>query len=124
MKPAVLENSPATPGTSLPRSALAPLERPLTIDRLARAVGEHALRQAEIDQKMATRLLELRDELSASKGEIRSLHAQVDQLIQGLSQGLALVHSQSAHTTQSVLQASAAALKNQYDPIACPTAKP
>ena len=53
-------------------------ERQTAIDQLARAVGEHALRQAEIDQRMATRLIELRDELSAAKDEIRSLRAQVE----------------------------------------------
>lgn len=113
MKSAVLQNSAVTPVTPLPRSPLASLERPLTVDQLARAVGEHALRQAEIDQKMATRIIELRDELSASKNEIRSLRAQFEQLMQGLSQGLALAHPQSAHTTQSVLQASVAALRNR-----------
>jgi hypothetical protein len=113
MKSAVLQNSPATPVAPLPRSPLAPLERPLTVDQLARAVGEHALRQAEIDQKMATRILELRDELKVSNDAILSLRAQFEQLMQGLSQGLALAHSQSAHTTKSVLQASAAALRNR-----------
>ncbi|HEY2819786.1 MAG TPA: hypothetical protein VGJ06_01990 [Candidatus Acidoferrum sp.] len=90
-----------------------PTERQTAIDQLARAVGEHALRQAEIDQKMATRIIELRDELSTAKDEIRSLRAQVDQLIQGLSQGLALARSQSTHATQSALQASVASLRNR-----------
>ena len=108
-----LPNSPAAPAMSLPRAPLAPLERPLTVDQLARAVGEHALRQAEIDQRMATRLIELRDELSAAKDEIRSLRAQVETLIQGLSQGLALAHTQSTRASQAVLQASVAGLRNR-----------
>ncbi|HXM15851.1 MAG TPA: hypothetical protein VN933_11460 [Candidatus Eremiobacteraceae bacterium] len=88
-------------------------EREPAIDQLARAVGEHALRQAEIDQRMATRLIELRDELSATRDEIRSLRGQVETLIQGLSQGLALAHTQSARTTQAALQASVASLRNR-----------
>jgi hypothetical protein len=90
-----------------------PTERQSAIAQLARAVGEHALRQAEIDQRMATRLIELRDELSAAQGEIRSLRAQVDQLIQGLSQGLALAHTQSTRATQAALQASVTSLRNR-----------
>lgn len=90
-----------------------PNDRQTAIDQLARAVGEHALRQAEIDQRIATRLMELRDELSAAKDEIRSLRGQVDQLIQGLSQGLALARSQSTRATQSALQASVASLRNR-----------
>jgi hypothetical protein len=85
----------------------------LAIDQLARAVGEHAMRQVQIDQKMATRILELRDELNAAKDEIRSLHGQVEQLIQGLSQGLLLACSQSARATQNAFQASAASLRNR-----------
>jgi hypothetical protein len=90
-----------------------PSERQLAIDQLASAVGEHALRQAEIDQRMATRLIDLRDELSAAKDEIRSLRAQVEQLIKGLSQGLALAHTQSTRAAQSALQASVAGLRNR-----------
>jgi hypothetical protein len=90
-----------------------PTERQSAIDQLARAVGEHALRQAEIDQRMATRLIELRDELSAAKDEIRSLRGQVETLIQGLSQGLALAHAQSTRSTQAALQASVANLRNR-----------
>lgn len=90
-----------------------PTERQTALDQLARAVGEHALRQAEIDQRMATRIIELRDDLTAAKDEIRSLRAQVDQLTQGLSQGLALARSQSTHATQSALQASVASLRNR-----------
>jgi len=90
-----------------------PTERQSAIDQLARAVGEHALRQAEIDQRMARRLIELRDELSTAKDEIRSLRAQVETLIQGLSQGLALAHTQSARATQAALQASVISLKTR-----------
>jgi DNA-binding ferritin-like protein len=89
------------------------LDRPLGVEQLARAVGEHALRQAEIDQKMVTRILELRDDLSSAKEEIRALRAQVDHLIQGLSEGLAMAHSQSANTTQSAQQASVSSLRNR-----------
>src|SRR5579859_5807687 len=109
MKSAILENPRRSSIPSLPDNPNSN-ERPLSIDQLARAVGEHALRQVQIDQKMATRILELCDELNAAKNEIRSLHARVEQLIQGLSQGLSLARSQSAHVTQQAFQASAASL--------------
>jgi hypothetical protein len=112
MQSTLLENRrPATPAQQVHH--VTPTERQTSIEQLARAVGEHALRQAEIDQRMATRLIELRDELSAAKDEIRSLRAQVETLIQGLSQGLALAHTQSARTTQASLQASVASLRNR-----------
>src|ERR1700744_6259595 len=102
--------------TTMPAQPLphvTPTERQTAIDQPARAGGEPALRQAEIDQRMATRLIELRDELSAAKEEIRSLRAQVETLIQGLSQGLALAHTQSTRASQAVLQASVAGLRNR-----------
>jgi DNA-binding ferritin-like protein len=112
MQTTLLENRrPATPTQQVRH--VTPTERQSAIDKLARAVGEHALRQAEIDQRMATRLIELRDELSTAKDEIRSLHAQVETLIQGLSQGLALAHTQSSRVTQNALQASVASLRNR-----------
>src|SRR5215475_6877360 len=112
MQSTLLSDPRTTAPNQQVRHAAAP-DRQTAIDQLARAVGEHALRQAEIDQRMATRLLELRDELSTAKEEIRSLRAQVDQLIQGLSQGLALARTQSAHTAQSAMQASVANLRNR-----------
>ena len=108
-----------TPNNSRPQTStqqvrhVAAPERQTAIDQLARAVGEHALQQAEIDQRMATRLMELRDELGNAKDEIRSLRAQVEQLIQGISQGLALAHAQSTRDAQTALQASVASLRNR-----------
>lgn len=113
MQTAVLDSSRATSQTPLARHSVVPTERSLTVDQLARAVGEHALRQAEIDQKMARRLLELRDELTASKEEVRLLRSQVDQLIQGLTQGLSLTRQQSASAAQSALQVSLASLRSR-----------
>jgi hypothetical protein len=112
MQSTLLDDPRSTKPTQQVRH-ITPTDRQPAIDQLAQAVGEHALRQVEIDQRMATRIIELRDELSAAKDEIRSLRAQVNQLIQGLSQGLALAHSQSARTTQSALQASVASLRNR-----------
>jgi hypothetical protein len=112
MKSALLENQGPSSIPSLPDNPKSN-EPQLAIDLLARAVGEHALRQVEIDQRMAVRILELRDELSVAKDEIRSLHDKVDQLIQGLSQGLTLARSQSARTTQIAFQSSAASLRNR-----------
>jgi hypothetical protein len=112
MQSTLLDNTrSATPAQQVRH--VTPTERQTPIDQLARAVGEHALRQAEIDQRMATRLIELRDELSAAKDEIRSLRAQVDQLIQGLSQSLALAQTQATRATQAALQASVESLRNR-----------
>jgi len=108
-----LPNSPRSATAIQQVRHVTPTERQSAIDQLARAVGEHALRQAEIDQRMATRLIELRDELSAAKDEIRSLRAQLETLIQGLSQGLTLAHTQSTRATQAALQASVANLRNR-----------
>jgi hypothetical protein len=107
-----LDTPRSTTSTQQVRHVSTP-DRQLAIDQLARAVGEHALRQAEIDQRMAARLIELRDELGAAKDEIRSLRSRVEQLLQGLSQGLALAHAQSARTAQSALQSSVASLRNR-----------
>jgi len=112
MQSTTLNNSHPLASTQQVRHVSAP-DRQLAIDQLAGAVGEHALRQAEIDQRMATRLIELRDELSAAKDEIRSLRAQVEQLIQGISQGLAQAHSQSTRDARTVLQASVERLRNR-----------
>lgn len=112
MASTTLDNSLSTIPPQQVRHVATP-ERQTAVDQLARAVGEHALRQAEIDQRIATRLIELRDELGAAKDEIRSLRGQVEQLIQGLSQGLAFAHAQSARATQSVLQASATNLRSR-----------
>jgi hypothetical protein len=113
MKSAMLDNPRVAEPPPQARHPLTPTDRPLTMDQFARAVGEHALRQAEIDQKMATRIVELRDELSEAKGEIRSLRAQVEQLIQGLSQGLAFAHLQATNATRSALQGSLASLRSR-----------
>lgn len=112
MQSTQLDNPRSAPPTQQVRH-VTPSERQTSIDQLARAVGEHALRQAEIDQRMATRLIELRDELGVAKDEIRSLRAQVDQLIDGISQGLALAKAQSSRATQAALQASVAGLRNR-----------
>jgi DNA-binding ferritin-like protein len=113
MKSALLENLRATAPPPQVQHRGTTLERQLGVDELARAVGEHALRQAEIDQKMATRILDLRDELNSAKSEINSLRSQLNQLIQGLSQGLAIAQQQSATTTKSALQTSLAGLRSR-----------
>jgi hypothetical protein len=66
MQTTMLDNPRSTTSTQ-PVRHVATLDRQTAIDQLARAVGEHALRQAEIDQRMATRLIELRDELSTEE---------------------------------------------------------
>jgi hypothetical protein len=71
----------------------------LALEDLSRAVGEHALLQAEIDHKMATRIVAMGEDLRAAKEDIRSLRGQIEQLIQGLSQGLALAHPETMRAT-------------------------
>ena len=113
MKTGLLETPRAAAPAPQVRHRGTALERQLSIDQLASAVGEHALRQAEIDQKMASRIIELRNELNSAKDEIRSLRAQFDQLIQGISQGLATAQSPSALVTKSALPASLASLRSR-----------
>ena len=113
MQSALLENPNSPRSTSQVQTGNAPTRCQLAIDQLASAVGEHALRQAEIDRKMATRIVELRDDFSAAKDEIRALRSQVDQLLQALSQGIALARQQSANATKSAFQASAASLRSR-----------
>ena len=112
MKSALLEKPRTTVATPQVLHRGGTLERQLNVDQLAQAVGEHALRQAEIDQKIAMRIMELRDELNAAKEEIISLHSQINQLIQGLSQSLAIAQ-QSANTTKSAPQESLASLRSR-----------
>jgi hypothetical protein len=69
------------------------------LEELSRAVGEHALLQAEIDHKMATRIVAMDDDLRSARDEIRTLRGQIEQLIQGLSQGLALAHPETMRVT-------------------------
>jgi predicted SAM-dependent methyltransferase len=61
----------------------------------AKAVGENALLQAEVNRQMAFRIVQMREEISAGKTEIASLRRQVDDLIRGMGQAFALSHSQS-----------------------------
>jgi hypothetical protein len=113
MKSALLEaHRPTAPAPQVQHRGTT-LERQLSVDQLARAVGEHALRQAEIDQKMATRIIELRDELSSAKDEIKLLRSQLNQLVQGLSEGLAIAQHPSTIAGKSALQASLASLRSR-----------
>lgn len=84
------------------------------LDELSRAVGQHALLQAEIDQKMAKRIVTMGEDLRVAQEDIRSLRGQIDQLIQGLSQGLALAHPQSIRATSAdAFRASVAKLRSR-----------
>jgi hypothetical protein len=113
MKSAILDSSRIVKPQQSRQPSASMVEHPLTVDQLARAVGEHALRQAEIDKKMATRIVELRDELNSAKSEIRSLRAEIDRLMQGLSAGLALAREQSANANESAWQTSLASLRSR-----------
>jgi hypothetical protein len=112
MKSALLESPRSTAPAPQVQHRGRTLERQLSVDQLARAVGEHALCQAEIDQKMATRIIELRDELGTAKDEIESLRSQMNQLMQGLSQALGVAQP-SAIAAKSALHASLASLRSR-----------
>ena len=117
MKSALLGNGGAITATQQLRDPVT--QRPIahaeqiSVDQLARAVGDHALRQAEIDQKMATRILELRDALASAKDEITSLRTQLDRLIQGISDGVAAAQQRNASTTKSATLTSLASLRSR-----------
>ena len=113
MKSALLEAPRATAPTSQVQHRGTALEQQVSVSQLASAVGEHALRQAEIDQRMAKRILELHGELNIAKDEIVALRSQVNHLIQALSQGLADAQQQSLNTTKLAHQTSLAGLRSR-----------
>src|ERR1700740_3105542 len=79
----------------------------------AKAVGENALLQAEVNRQMAFRIVQMREEISAGKTEIASLRRQVDDLIRGMGQAFALSHSQPGKTAQDARVASEPWLRHQ-----------
>lgn len=73
----------------------------VSVQELSRAVGQHALLQAEIDGKIASHIIAMRDDLRAAKEEIGSLRAQMDQLIHSLAQALESSVRQNLRTPQT-----------------------
>jgi hypothetical protein len=88
-------------GTATKRQKDFPSNEEVSVQELSRAVGQHALLQAEIDGKIASHIIAMRDDLRVAKEEIGSLRAQVDQLIHGLSQALQSTLSQRNRAPQS-----------------------
>jgi predicted SAM-dependent methyltransferase len=70
-------------------------KRESNTDALAKAVGENALLQAEVNRQMALRIVQMREEIGAGRNEIATLRRQVDHLIRGIGQAFALSHGQS-----------------------------
>jgi tetratricopeptide (TPR) repeat protein len=74
--------------------AAAPTRRPpvdfpspetLTVEELSQAVGRHALLQVEIDQKIASHIVAMREEFRSTMNEVQALRAQMDQMVRGLA---------------------------------------
>jgi len=60
----------------------------ITIDELARAVAQNALLNAEVDQKLAMRLIETREELEATQEALMALRRQFEQFTNGMARVL------------------------------------
>jgi hypothetical protein len=72
-----------------------------SVQELSRAVGQHALLQVEIDHKIASHIVEMREELRLAKSELQSLRAQMDQLIHSLAQALESTLRQQVRAPQA-----------------------
>jgi hypothetical protein len=59
-----------------------------TIDELARAVAQNALLNTEVDQKLAARLIETREELKATREALMTLRRQFETFTHGMAQVL------------------------------------
>jgi tetratricopeptide (TPR) repeat protein len=79
---------------AIPSEAVVPTVRPpvdfpspetMTIEELSQAVGKHALLQVEIDQKIASHIVAMREEFRSTMNEVQALRAQMDQLVRGLT---------------------------------------
>lgn len=71
----------------------------ITIDELARAVSENALLNTQVDQKLAARLIETREELKATQEALNTLRRQFEQFLHGIEQVLVLTRLQSQKPT-------------------------
>jgi len=60
----------------------------VALDELARAVAQNALLNTEVDQKLAARLIETREELKATRDELMTLRRQFEQFAHGMAQVL------------------------------------
>jgi hypothetical protein len=88
-------------GTATKRQKDFPSNEEVSVQELSRAVGQHALLQAEIDGKIASHIIAMRDDLRAAKEEIGSLRAQMDQLIRSLAQALESTVRETIRTPQT-----------------------
>jgi hypothetical protein len=62
-----------------------PSPETLTVEELSQAVGKHALLQVEVDQKIASHIVAMREEFRSAMSEVQALRAQMDQLVRGLT---------------------------------------
>jgi tetratricopeptide (TPR) repeat protein len=62
-----------------------PSPETLTVEELSQAVGKHALLQVEINQKIASHIVAMREEFRSAMNEVQALRAQMDQLVGGLT---------------------------------------
>ena len=62
-----------------------PSPEALTVEELSQAVGKHALLQVEVDQKIASHIVAMREDFRSTMNEVQALRAQMDQLVRGLT---------------------------------------
>jgi hypothetical protein len=84
-------------GVGAQRQKALPSSEAVSVEQLSRAVGQHALLQAEIDRRIALHIVQMREDLRSAKDEVCSLRAQLDQLIGNLAQALGSTVGQQAH---------------------------
>ncbi len=55
------------------------------LDKLATAVAQNALLNAEVDQRIAAHVMQARQEIVAMKGEVESLRRQIEHMLRGMA---------------------------------------
>jgi len=93
------EQGGSAAATKRPRNF--PSNEEVSVQELSRAVGQHALLQAEIDRKIASHIIAMRDDLRSAKEEIGSLRAQMNQLIHSLAQAVESTLGQKIRAPQT-----------------------
>lgn len=78
-------------------------QRPITLDELARAVSENALLNTQVDQKLAARLIETREELKATQEALNTLRRQFEQFLHGIEQVLVLTRLQAQRPNEGLV---------------------
>ena len=99
MNYSLVEQGGSAAATKRPRNF--PSNEEVSVQELSRAVGQHALLQAEIDRKIASHIIAMRDDLRSAKEEIGSLRAQMNQLIHSLAQAVESTLGQKIRAPQT-----------------------